>query len=139
MAANTPANRPKKTPASKKKKEFEDVELVRWDDSGEEFTARVFGAEEFNFSTDVNAYLLLNASRDIAGGGFLDLMDSLVAVDTAEAETDKEVDALTAAERDRFHDLLKRQDHLSVERLAKFIADLMEIAGNEDDDSSSTD
>lgn len=138
MATTTPARTTKKTPA-KKKEDFDDVKLVRWDDSGEEFTALVFDAEEFTFSTDVNAYLLLNASRDVNGGGFLDLMDSLVVVDTTGADGDKEVEAVTKAERDRFHDLLKAQRNLSVERLAKFIADVMEIAGNEDGDSSSTD
>jgi hypothetical protein len=137
MATTSPARTTKKTPA--KKKDFDDVKLVRWDDSGEEFTASIFDAEEFTFSTDVNAYLLLNASRDVAGGGFLDLMDSLVVVDTTEADTDREIDEVTKTERDRFHDLLKAQKNLSVERLAKFIADLMEIAGNEDGDSSSTD
>ena len=137
MATTSPARTIKKTPA--KKKDFDDVKLVRWDDSGEEFTARIFDAEEFTFSTDVNAYLLLNASRDVAGGGFLDLMDSLVVVDTTEADGDSEVEDLTRKERNRFHDLLKAQKQLSVERLAKFIADLMEIAGNEDGDNSSTD
>lgn len=134
--ANAPARTKKAAPKKPQGEEWDDVRLISRDEDDETFVAEIFGEEEFTFSTDVNAYLLLNAVRD--GGGFLDLMDSLVVVDTNGTDP-KKVEADRTKERDRFHDLLKRQKHLSVERLAVFIGEITELAGNETDDSSSTD
>jgi hypothetical protein len=130
-ASKTPAK--KKPPAKPKEEDFDDIRLIKWNDDGS-FDAELFDEETFTFSTDINAYLLLNAVRD--GTGFLDLMDSLVLVD------DEGVEDLAAAADDegrRFHECLKRQKNLSIERLARLVGEITEIAGNESGDSSSSD
>lgn len=121
-------------PAKTKKNPKSDIELIEWSEDGETFTAEIFGSETFTFSTDVNAFLLLNAVRD--GGGFVDLMDSLVEVVENE---DEDVEDTRRKERERFHNLLANQKKLTVERLAKFVGDITEIAGNEDAQRSSSD
>jgi len=135
MVTTSPA-RTKKTVA--RSDDDTDIELVgEIDDSAESFTARVFDEEEFSFSTDINGFLLLTATR--GGDEFIRLMDSLVLYDTKGTTSKKILEERRLAEQKRFHDVLARQSHLTVERLAKFVGDLMEIAGNEDGDSSSTD
>lgn len=126
------ASVPEKT--KKKKEPKSDIELLEWSDDRETFTAEIFGEETFTFSTDVNAFLLLNAIRD--GGGFVDLMDSLVEVEEVD---DEDIEDTRRKEQDRFHSLLSRQKKLSVERLAQFVGDITEIAGNEDAETSSSD
>ena len=133
--ASTPARTTKTATA---KAEYDDIVLVgEIDTSDESFVAKVFSEAEFTFSTDVNGYLLLTATR--GGDEFIRLMDSLVLVDTDGAKDDKEIDARTEAERARFHNVLATQKHLSIERLAKFVGDLMDIAGNEDGETSPAD
>lgn len=128
--ANTPAKTTKKSTGEK----TPDIVIVgEIDTSDESFTATIFDGEEFRFSTDVNGFLLLTATR--GGDEFIALMDSLVIVDTDAAATPKEIEAAREAEKKRFHDVLAGQKHLTVERLAAFVGDLMEIAGNEDGDS----
>lgn len=128
--ANTPARTTKKTvvePTS-------DITLIgEIDGADESFTAKIFDGGEFRFSTDINGFLLLTATR--GGDEFIALMDSLVLVDTDGATTPKEIEAARDAEKKRFHDVLASQKHLTIERLASFVGDLMEIAGNEDGDS----
>ena len=132
MASSTPARTKKKVEEPES-----DIELTVRNEDGS-FEATIFGTDTFLFSDDVNGYLLLNAVRD--GAGFLDLMDSLVLVpDIPDDATDKQIEELRAAERDRFHKLLAGQKRLSIERLAKLVGDITEIAGNESTDSSSSD
>ena len=129
MASKTPAKR--KAQPKKADEEFDDLTDVDYDEANEQFTAEVFGSgERFLFSTDVNAFLLMNAARDLRGGAFLDLMDSLVTVPDGEDAED---------ERKRFHDTLGSVRHLTVERLAAFVAAITDAAGNEDGGSSPDD
>lgn len=131
--ATTPARTTKKPV-----KDTVDLELVGEVDTADEtFVARLFGEEEFTFSTDINGYLLLTATR--GGDEFIRLMDSLVVVDTDGLTKKAEIEAAREAERDRFHNVLASQKHLSIERLASFVGEMMEIAGNEDGGNSSTD
>jgi hypothetical protein len=131
--ANTPARTTKKAT-----KEIVDLELVgEIDTTDETFVARVFGDDEFTFSTDINGFLLLTATR--GGDEFVRLMDSLVVVDTDGLTKKAEIEAARDAERERFHNVLASQKHLTIERLATFVGELMEIAGNEDGENSSTD
>ena len=131
--ANTPARTTKKVT-----KEIVDLELVgEIDTTDETFVARVFGEEEFTFSTDINGFLLLTATR--GGDEFVRLMDSMVVVDTDGMTKKGEIEAARDAERERFHKVLAGQKHLTIERLASFVGELMEIAGNEDGENSSTD
>lgn len=132
--ANTPARTTKKKAASESDS---DVVLIRRHEDDGSFEAEIFGTETFLFSDDVNGFLLLNAVRD--GSGFLDLMDSLVLVPDADGADDDEIEKLRDAERERFHKVLATQKRLSIERLAKMVGDLTEIAGNESGDSSSSD
>ena len=131
--ANTPARTTKKVT-----KEIVDLELVgEIDTTDETFVARVFGEEEFTFSTDINGFLLLTATR--GGDEFVRLMDSMVVVDTGGLSGKRDIEAARDAERERFHNILAAQKHLTIERLASFVGELMEIAGNEDGENSSTD
>jgi len=133
MATTSPARTKKPTPDRS-----QDIELVgSIDTEDESFTARIFDGEEFLFSTDVNGYLLLTATR--GGDEFIALMDSLVLIPDTDGLKPNEMEAAREAEKQRFHSVLARQKHLTVERLARFVGELMEIAGNEEGESSSTD
>jgi hypothetical protein len=133
MATTSPARTKKPTPDPP-----QDIELVGSIDTEDEtFTAKIFGGEEFLFSTDVNGYLLLTATR--GGDEFIALMDSLVLIPDTDGLKPKEIEAAREAEKERFHSVLAHQKHLTVERLARFVGELMEIAGNEEGESSSTD
>lgn len=137
LMASTPA-RSAKTPKPIEVDEYDDIELIgEIDTSDESFTAKVFSEAEFTFSTDINGFLLLTATR--GGDEFIRLMDSLVIVDISDTRSKKEIGARTEAEKTRFHDVLSTQKHLTIERLAKFVGDLMDIAGNEDGETSPAD
>jgi hypothetical protein len=130
------------TPARTKKKaepEYEDIELVgSFDSEAEAFNAKIFGEEVFRFSTDVNGFLLMNAVR--GGGEFIDLLDSMVLLPEGSQDLyDREMERLRSEEKERFHGVLSDQKHLSVERLARLVGDITEIAGNVSGETSSTD
>jgi hypothetical protein len=130
------------TPARTKKKaepEYEDIELVgEFDAENESFHAKIFGKETFRFSTDVNGFLLMNAVR--GGGEFIDLLDSMVLLpDGHEDLPEREIDQMREEEKDRFHGVLTDEKHLSVERLARLVGDITEIAGNVNGETSSSD
>lgn len=131
--ASTPARTKKKT------EKFADIELLGdIDPESESFQARLFGEEVFRFSTDVNGFLLMNAVR--GGGEFMDLLDSMVLLpEESDGLTGRDLEQARQAEEKRFHDVLATQKHLSVERLARLVGDLTEIAGNEDGETSSSD
>lgn len=117
---------PAKRTASKssKTKIFEQTSEI--DDDGN-FTALVFG-EEFKFSSDVNAYLLLKAVRD--NGRFIDLIESLIVV---EPEDGEKLEQARHRESRRFDELMTSQRNFSIEQLAELIADITDAAaGNED-------
>ena len=114
------------TPA-KTSEPVSDITLVEMAKDGATFTAELFGAETFMFSTDVNAFLLLSAARD--GVVLVNLMDSLVEVVPEKGES---IDDARERERERFHELLGSQRGLSVERLSRLIGDIIDMAGNEE-------
>lgn len=117
----TPA---KRTASKSKTKIFEQTSEI--DDDGN-FTALVFG-EEFKFSSDVNAYLLLKAVRD--NGRFIDLIESLIVV---EPEDGEKLEQARHRESRRFDELMTSQRNFSIEQLAELIADITDAAaGNED-------
>lgn len=130
------------TPARTKKKaepEYDDIELIgEFDAESESFNAKIFGDDVFRFSTDVNGFLLMNAVR--GGGEFMDLLDSMVLLpDGHEDLSEREIERLRDEEKERFHGVLSDQKHLTVERLARLVGDLTEIAGNATGETSSSD
>jgi hypothetical protein len=117
--------------------EFDDIVVLSRDDEAETFEAKIFGTDDvFTFSMDLNAYLQLAAFSG-AAGAFVDFMDSLVVVNTDGDDDRRAVERKRRDEAERFHDLLKNTSHLTVERLAQFVADITEIAGDRPTNSSS--
>lgn len=99
------------------------------------FVAHVFDEDEpFKFSTDVNAFILSGAMSGGTEsiGSMRRLLMSLVLVPDTSDGDDPELARL--AERDRFVSMMERQQNLSMERLAKFLGDLLEAAGKETSD-----
>lgn len=130
-----------KPPAKKTSDPTPDIELVgSIDENSQAFDATLFGRETFRFSTDINGFLLLNAVR--GGGEFIDLLDSLVLLpdDALTGEdgkplTGRDLERARDIEKERFHRCLAEERNFSVERLARMVADITEIAGNEDDET----
>lgn len=122
--ANTPAK--KKTAKSTTVEDVRDVEYAE-----DSFTAKIFDEDQpFMFSTDVNAFILSGAmSGGVESiGAMRRLLMSLVLVPDADEADDLELARLN--ERQRFVDVMERQQGLSMERLAGMLGDVLEAAGN---------
>jgi hypothetical protein len=133
-----PAKRTKSRPRPNERTEFDDIVVLGRDDDAQQFTARIFESDEvFVFSTDINAYLQLAAFSG-RGDAFVEFMDSLVCVTSITDDDDQRmIDRKTREEAERFHSVLKETSGLGVERLAQFVADITEIAGQRPTNSSS--
>lgn len=129
---STPATRGKTKP---KEPTYDDIVVLSRDDEAQTFTAKIFDGETFVFSTDINGYLHMAAFSGRTDS-FIEFMDSLVEVPLEDDDDDKDIERKTREEGKRFHDLLAGQKGLTIERLAKFVADITEIAGDRPTNSS---
>jgi hypothetical protein len=130
MFCGMPTSTPARTRAPKQQKAYADLTIVSRHADGDSFRAKIFDDEEvFTFSTDVNAFLLLNAYSG-EPGAITDFMLSLIEVDVADADDDATIERKRADTRRHFTDILKTQKGLSISRLIQFTADLTDAAGN---------
>lgn len=124
--AQTPATTTKKTPAKKKRDVAMFVKTSEQDDDGN-YTADIFG-ETFTLSSDVNGWLTM-----LAGSGDLravrDLVESVIVV--PEPDEDETLEQARRKEKDRFHGLMSKQQHFSIEDAMTFVSELIEASGND--------
>lgn len=102
-------------------------EVVSRDEDAETYVGRLFGEEDFTFSTDVNGWLLIQAGSGRTKD-FTDLIWSLIQVEAGEDETPEEA---RRREMDRFDSLLRSRKHFSVEDLMELVNEFTEAAGND--------
>ena len=123
MASTTPARTSKVRP--RPDEPTSDLEVISRSKDGETFTGRLFGSDEFEFSTDVNGMLLMLGFSG-QPSDFVNLLHSMIALDD---DADDEVRDET---RKRFNKVLASQRHFPVERLMQLTNDLCEAAGNDE-------
>lgn len=122
---------PTATPArtrGPKPKDYADLHIITRDD--ETFRARIFDSDEvFTFSTDVNAYLMLNAFSG-EPGAITTFMLALIDIEVDDNADADDIEIKRAETRRKFTDILSTQKGLSVKRLVRFVGDLTDAAGN---------
>lgn len=109
-------------------KDYADLHVIARDDDS--FRARIFDSDEvFTFSTDVNAFLMLNAFSG-EPGAITNFMLSLVDIEVPDDADADDIEIKRAETRRKFTDAISTQKGLSVKRLVKFVGDLTDAAGN---------
>lgn len=123
-----PTTSPARTRHTKSAKDYADLHIVSRDD--ETFRARVFDSDDlFTFSTDVNAFLMLNAFSG-EPGAITTFMLSLVEIEVDDTADADDIEIKRVETRRKFTDILSTQKGLSVKRLVRFVGDLTDAAGN---------
>lgn len=125
MASTSPAKKKAATPA-RRRTEVEMFEMTSEIDDDGNYTAEIYG-ETFTLSSDVNAWLLIEAGAG-EPKAIVSLVHSLLVV---EPEDGEDLDAARRRVQKRFTDHIGAQRNFSVERLVEFIADITEAAGND--------
>lgn len=123
-----PTATPARTRGVKPSKDYADIHIISRED--ESFRARIFDSDEiFTFSTDVNAFLMLNAFSGEAGA-ITSFMLSLIEIEVDDNADTDDIEIKRAETRRKFTDLLAGQKGLTIKRLIKFVGDLTDAAGN---------
>ena len=117
-------------PATQKKpkSDYADIKLVSTVE--DVFVAKIFDdPEPFTFSTDVNAYLQINAFS-AEPGAIKQFLYSMLSVETADDADENDIARARFDLKRRFDETLATVKGLTAERLVQFLLDLTEIAGN---------
>ena len=117
-------------PATQKKpkNDYADIDVLSTVE--DVFIAKIFGdPEPYTFSTDVNAYLQINAFS-AEPGAIKQFLYSMLSVETADDATEADIARARFDIKRRFDETLASVKGLKAERLVQFLLDLTEIAGN---------
>lgn len=134
-SARVPARRTNPTRTRPRAEPDSDLEVLSRSDDGLTVEARLFGAETFVLSTDVNAHAISLAAKTM--GGLSDFFHRQISIDhLVDGKSQRQIDTVAFEEKRRFDELLTGQQGLTFERYGKLFADLIEAFGNEDDEGN---